>query len=504
MDYKNIINRDYKLTVPSDKAWNRTWANSPLKTVRPSQRHLIFLISSLLLLGTLISLLSLDARATRSDITATVPLASLSADAGEHLSSESREAATNAAANSLENPDTPLVTAHLPLPGMATSNANPETKPESPPETKVTRQVKVKSGDTLAAIFDRVGLSATQLANLGKATKPMTQLLPGEKLIFTLDQKNTLLELRQELSPVVANELKRGENGDYQFRRVEKPVETRIAYASGTINDSLFLAGQKAGLSDSLVMELAAIFGWDIDFALDIRQGDGFTAVYEERYLDGNKIENGAILAAEFVNRGKSYRALRYENEAGHVSYYSPEGLSLRKTFLRTPVEFSRISSRFNPNRKHPLLNRIRAHRGVDYAAPRGTPIRATGDGKVILRGKKGGYGRAVVIQHGSSYTTLYGHLSKFQRNVKRGSRVRQGQIIGYVGSSGLATGPHLHYEFRVNGVHRNPLTVKFPTAAPIDKRYRDDFKAKTATLVAQLEQLRRVQLAALDRGQLR
>lgn len=490
MDYKHIINRDYKLTVPRNRAWRRSWASSPLTARRPSRRHLIILISSLVLLGLLVSLLSLDARATRSESAASPALDPLRAADTETTANDSGRVAPNQ--------DAGVITAKLELPKHGLPAA-PDPVAEDT-ETAITRNVTVKSGDTLAAIFDRVGLSARALANLGKAAKPMTRLLPGEKLVFTLNEQNVLLKLRQELNPIVANELSRDENGAYAFRRVEKPVETRVAYASGTINDSLFLAGQKAGLSDALVMELAAIFGWDVDFALDIRQGDSFTAVFEERYLEGGKIQDGAILAAEFVNRGKSYRALRYVDDSGRASYYSPKGLSLRKTFLRTPVEFSRISSRFNLRRKHPVLNRIRAHRGVDYAAPRGTPIRATGDGKVILRGRKGGYGRAVVIQHGSSYTTLYGHLSKFQRGVKRGSRVRQGQIVGYVGSSGLATGPHLHYEFRVNGVHRNPLTVKFPTAEPIAKRYRADFQTKTATLVAQLDQLRRVQLAALTR----
>jgi murein DD-endopeptidase MepM/ murein hydrolase activator NlpD len=241
-----------------------------------------------------------------------------------------------------------------------------------------------------------------------------------------------------------------------------------------------------------MIMELAAIFGWDIDFALDIRRGDHFTVVYQEYYLEGKKVRDGDILAAEFTNQGKSYRAIRYVDADGNAGFYTPEGLSLRKAFLRTPVKFSRISSRFTLHRKHPILNRIRAHKGVDYAAPRGTPIRATGDGKVVFRGRKGGYGRTIVIQHGSKYSTLYGHMSRYNGKVKLGRRVRQGQVIGYVGSSGLATGPHLHYEFRIDGVHRNPLTVKLPVAEPIAKRYRDDFQKLATPLIAQLELLTR------------
>jgi len=273
-------------------------------------------------------------------------------------------------------------------------------------------------------------------------------------------------------------------------------VELRQAYAAGTIEDSLFQSAQRAGLSDNLTMELAAIFGWDIDFALDIREGDHFAVVYEDKYLNGNKIGTGDIIAAEFTNRGTTYRAIRYTDASGHTDYYSPDGHSLRRAFLRTPVKFTRISSRFSLHRMHPILNRIRAHKGVDYAAPIGTPIRAAGDGKIIFRGRKGGYGRVIIIRHGSHYSTLYGHMSAFNSKVRLGSHVRQGQVIGYVGMSGLATGPHLHYEFRVNGVHRNPLTVKLPQAKPIEARYRDDFLRHAAPLVAQLELVKRTLLA--------
>jgi murein DD-endopeptidase MepM/ murein hydrolase activator NlpD len=245
-------------------------------------------------------------------------------------------------------------------------------------------------------------------------------------------------------------------------------------------------------------MELAGIFGWDIDFALDIREGDQFAVLYEGLYLDGERIGTGNILAAEFTNQGKLYRAVRYTDARGHTDYYAPDGHSMRKTFLRTPVSFTRISSRFNSGRKHPILNRIRAHKGVDYAAATGTPVKATGNGKIVLRGKKGGYGNTVVIQHGSSYSTLYAHLNNFARGKTVGSRVQQGEIIGYVGSTGLATGPHLHYEFRVNGVHRNPLTVKLPDAAPLPKKFREDFKLATENLIAQLE-LAKTQTVALQ-----
>ncbi|KPK40462.1 MAG: peptidase M23, partial [Gammaproteobacteria bacterium SG8_47] len=254
-------------------------------------------------------------------------------------------------------------------------------------------------------------------------------------------------------------------------------------------------AGQRAGLSDNLIMELAAIFGWDVDFALDIREGDEFAVIYEEHFLDGEKLRDGAIIGAEFVNQGQRYQAVRYTDPEGRGDYFTPDGMSMRKAFLRTPVEFSRISSRFG-TRKHPVLNKFRAHKGVDYAAPQGTPIKAAGDGKVIFAGTKGGYGRTAIIQHGGRYSTLYAHMSKFARGVRSGKYVRQGQTIGYVGSSGLATGPHLHYEFRVNGVHRNPLTVKLPEAAPISAALKSDFIDHADRLTRQLNAHRESRIA--------
>ena len=250
-------------------------------------------------------------------------------------------------------------------------------------------------------------------------------------------------------------------------------------------------------------MELANIFGWDIDFALDIRKGDNFTVLYEELYRDGEKISDDKIIAADFVNDGKIYRAVRYKNpQTSESEYYTPDGKSMRKAFIRSPVHFSRISSGFNLKRKHPILLNKRPHRGVDYAAKRGTPIYAAGDGKVIFKGKKGGYGKVMILKHGSKYTTLYAHLKTYNRKLKTGSRVKQGQTIAYVGSSGLATGPHLHYEFRVNGVHRNPLTVRLPASNPVPKRYMDDFDQITAPVIAQLDLVvNRPQQVALNKN---
>jgi murein DD-endopeptidase MepM/ murein hydrolase activator NlpD len=280
---------------------------------------------------------------------------------------------------------------------------------------------------------------------------------------------------------------------------IEQPLDVHVAHAYGRIDSSLFEAADEAGISEQTAMALANIFGWDIDFVLDIRHGDEFLLTYQQIWQDGRYLRDGDILAAQFVNSGRVFRAVRYQLPDGTASYFTADGRSMRKAFLRAPVEFSRISSRFNPGRIHPILNLIRAHKGIDYAAPVGTPVRAAGDGRVSTRGLKGGYGRVVVLEHGGGISTLYGHLSRFANGVNVGNRVAQGQVIGYVGMSGLATGPHLHYEYRVNGVHRNPQTVKFADAAPIGSELRPDFLARTAPSLAELELLKRVRVAAAE-----
>ena len=234
-------------------------------------------------------------------------------------------------------------------------------------------------------------------------------------------------------------------------------------------------------------MELASVFGWDVDFVLDIHEGDTFNFVYEELILDGKKIGNGDIVAAEFNKKGMSYQAVRYTDKDGSSRYFTPSGMSMRKEFLRTPIDFAQISSPFNLKRMHPILHKIRAHKGTDYAAAMGTPVRATGNGRVTYAGRKGGYGNVVVIQHGLVYETVYGHLSKYAHGIRDGSKVTQGQIIGYVGMTGLATGPHLHYEFHVNGEVRNPVTVKFANSSPISTSEKPRFLAQTQRYTTQL-----------------
>lgn len=367
------------------------------------------------------------------------------------------------------------------------------------PKALTTETVTIARGDSLFALFLKHSLSPAELAVLIKAEphgNRLARVLPGQTLEFHLDDERSIKKLRYRLDRTHFIVYDHGDNG-FSSELVEVPLERRVNHASGRIDSSLFLAGQRAGLSNRLIMEMVEIFGWDIDFALDIREGDQFLVVYEELFENGDKVADGNILAAEFVNQNKSFRAVRYADPSDRISYFSPEGLSMRKAFLRTPVKFGRVSSRFNLRRRHPILHRIRAHRGVDYAAPPGTPIRASGDGKIIYAGRKGGYGQTVILKHGSTYTTLYAHMKHVARGIRPGRRVNQGQVIGYVGSSGLATGPHLHYEFRVRGAHRNPLTVKLPQAAPVPEKHKQDFMEKTAKLVSQLEVLSKVRLAS-------
>jgi len=388
---------------------------------------------------------------------------------------------------------TPQETAYsLPLPAA-------ESTPVTEEPLALWQEVTVKSGDSIAAIFSRFDIPPGQLHSLlqqGGPTEHLKKIYPGQTLRIMTSAEQGLVRLSYPIDELSTLEIARNDDG-FDVSTVTRTPEFRSKNASGVIDSSLFLAAGKAGLPDNLTMQLAGIFGWDIDFALDMRKGDRFTVLYQEMYVDGENIGNGAILAAEFVNRGKRYQAVRYTDAGGKTDYYSLDGKSMRKAFLRTPVEFSRISSGFSLGRKHPVLNTIRAHKGVDYAAATGTPVKATSDGKIIHRGRKGGYGNTIIVQHGSKYSTLYAHLSKYRSGLSTGNRVKQGQIIGYVGSSGLATGPHLHYEFRINGVHRDPLRVKLPGADPLADKYRDDFNHKAEALMAQLDLVRDVQLAS-------
>lgn len=367
--------------------------------------------------------------------------------------------------------------------------------------------IEVKRGQTLSDIFAAEGLGfseAIAVVKLGSDAARLKALRPGDRLSMRKSPDDRLEELRFEFSETGTLHVRRGAEDQLEAVTLAAEIERRQMQVAGVIGNSLFLDGQRAGLSDRLLMQMADIFGYEIDFALDLRVGDRFAVVYEELYRGGDKLRDGDIVVAEFVNRGQRYRAVRYSDADGNVAYYTPEGESLRKAFLRTPVDFARVSSGFNPNRRHPILNTIRAHKGVDYAAATGTPIKATGAGRVEFIGVKGGYGRVVILKHGSQYTTLYAHLSRYRESLRIGSRVKQGQIIGYVGASGLATAPHLHYEFRINDVHKNPMTVSLPRAQSLPKPAIARWRTETAHALAQLDALSDSQVAQAQGAQAR
>jgi murein DD-endopeptidase MepM/ murein hydrolase activator NlpD len=352
-----------------------------------------------------------------------------------------------------------------------------------------TIDVIVTRNDTLDRIFRRLKLNLADLAslrNLPGLRARLDSLRPGEALHFT-HKDGALFGLERRLNESQTLKVSREPTG-LKADVLQNPLETRSRTARGVIDRSLFEAVEAAGANDQTAVALADIFGWDIDFVLDVRAGDAFVVTYDQIFRDGAYVKDGPIQAASFVNRGREFRAVRYTDPAGGAHYYTPDGRGLQKAFLRAPVDFTRVSSRFNTARVHPILNRIRAHQGVDYAAPMGTPVRAAGDGRIRFAGRKGGYGNLVEIEHSRSIVTVYGHLSRFSKETRVGAPVTQGTVIAYVGMTGLATGPHLHYEYRVNGVFRNPQTVVLPGAAPIDARWRPDFLAHSVPLLASLD----------------
>ena len=361
------------------------------------------------------------------------------------------------------------------------------------------RELKVKNGDTLSDLFERAGISAAemyQLLSSSDEARQLAKLTPGEQLTFHIDGDGGLQSLELHRDRLNLVEFSRADSGDYKYILHQRQPDNYTAYRQGEIDSSLFMAGSKAGLSNNLIMEMAQVFSSDIDFALDMRKGDQFSVMFEEEFLDGEKIGNGPIQAASFTNQGKTFSAVRYVDSSGDANYYTPDGKSMRKAFIRTPVDFTRISSHFNPRRLHPVFKTRRPHNGTDYAAPRGTPVYAAGDGRVIKAGYSKANGNYVFIQHGERYVTRYLHLHK--RKVRQGQRVKQRQVIGTVGSTGYATGPHLHYEFLVNGHHRNPATIvrKLPKAKSIPASEMARFKAQTQPLLAQLENYEQPALA--------
>ncbi|CAG0948259.1 murein DD-endopeptidase [Burkholderiales bacterium] len=353
---------------------------------------------------------------------------------------------------------------------------------------------RVRRGDTIGALLARAGVDDPGLRTFvhgNPAARPLYQLRPGQPVRVATGADGALVELR--FSPAAREALTIRRDGDVlRAERTEADVETRVVLKAGLIGSSLFGAADAIGLPDAITMALAEVFSGDIDFHYDLRRGDRFAVLYETYHVDGEPAGSGRILAAEFENRGRTLRVFRWTASDGVERYYTDDGRSSRRAFLRSPMEFSRVTSGFTMARLHPIFRTWRAHKGVDYGAPTGTPIRATADGVVALAGSRGGYGNVVILRHGGGYSTLYGHLSRFARGVTTGARVRQGETIGYVGQTGWATGPHLHYEFRVGDEPRNPQTIALPAADPVPAGERGAFAAAVAPAAEQLAVARR------------
>ena len=375
-------------------------------------------------------------------------------------------------------------------------NIAPSTDVFSGEEESTWQTYKVRSGDTLAKLFKRAGFTSRDVYNVtnsGELAKTLVTLLPGDELSFKANKDGSFGELKYKLSSTETLFVRPSsqESDKTLTAEIEKrDVDIRYNFAQGEIHSSFWNAAVDAGLTSNQIMNLAGIFGWDIDFAMEIRSGDTFNVVFEEQYIDGEFVGYGDIVAAEFTNQGEQFSAILHEDG----TYYTPEGRSMRKSFLRAPINFKYVSSNFSKARFHPVQKRWKAHRGTDYVAAVGTPVMAAGDGKVIKSTYDKYNGHHVFIQHGEKYTTKYLHFKK--RAVKLGETVKQGQTIGYLGSTGLASGPHVHYEFLVDGVHRNPRTVELPKALPIAKEERERFMEIANERQAQLDNNKRIMLA--------
>ncbi len=353
------------------------------------------------------------------------------------------------------------------------------------------KTVTVQNGQTLSGIFTEMGLSQAlllKIAHFNEDSKKLIKVMPGNELHFTLTPEGELAQLRYQVS-VFEDLVIHNDMDQISTELVTHDQQIRLVSAEGTINNSLFGAGKAAGLTDNMVMQLAYIFSWDIDFVLEIRAGDSFSLIYEKIYRDGEYLAEGKILAASFTNQGTKYDAVYYEHDDGEGSYYASNGRAMKKAFLRAPLNFSYVSSNFNPRRMHPITKRVKAHRGVDYRAPTGTPVYAAGAGRVTQAAYNKYNGNYVFIQHPNGIITKYLHFSK--KAVKKGQRVKQGQTIGYVGSTGLSEAPHLHYEFIYNGVHRNPRTVPLPKSKPLPDNVMPEFLAYAKPLLSRLSDLK-------------
>lgn len=381
------------------------------------------------------------------------------------------------------------------------SLALPEAQPLDSGSFDFWREERIARGDTLSTLLSRLGVSeedTRQFLQTAHGNQALGRLLPGRSVLGRVTSSGQLVLFRYLLSDQTLITVSRAGSA---FRINEETVvlESRPVMRSGEILSSLFGATDAADVPDSIASEMAEVFSGDIDFHKDLRRGDHFSLIYEAFYYQGQMVKTGRLMAAEFTNQGKQYQAVYFKDPNGRDGYFTPDGQSLKRAFLKSPMPFNRISSGFTTARLHPVLNVWRAHKGVDYAAPTGAPVRAVADAVVSFAGRQGGYGNLIVLNHKSPYSTAYGHLSRFAKGIKRGAKISQGEVIGYVGATGLASGPHLHYEFRVHNVQKNPLALKLPTSYPLDTRYRSQFAATARPLAKQLTLLRGTNLASLD-----
>lgn len=376
----------------------------------------------------------------------------------------------------------------------------PALMPAADSSSTFTREERIQRGDTVAGLLARLQIDdpeALQLLRNNKQAKALHQLVPGRTVRATTTADGRLVNLRY-LNGGNLLAVDRNVAG-YTIKEEPARLEQRVLMISAQIRNSLFGATDAAGLSDAVATQIADIFSTDIDFHRDLRKGDRFSVVYEVFYHDGEPVKTGRVLSAEFINQGKSYQAVYFQHADGQGGYYTLDGKNLRKQFLRSPLEFSRITSGFTNARPHPVLQTWRAHKGVDYGAPTGTRVKATADGVIEFAGRRGGYGNLIVLHHQSKFTTYYGHLSGFAKGLRKGKRVMQGDVIGYVGATGLATGPHLHYEFHVNNVSQNPLRIAMPSAPPITPEQKPKFEQAAKSYAQRLDLLRGTNLARLD-----
>ena len=376
----------------------------------------------------------------------------------------------------------------------------PTLTPSADPTQTFAREERIQRGDTVASLLARLQIvdpEATEVLRNNKQAQALYQLIPGKTVRATADASGKLVGLRYLNSGnlVSVNRI----DDAFVVKQEIVELERRVMMKSAEIRNSLFGATDAAGLSDTVATQIAEIFSTDIDFHRDLRKGDRFSVVYEVFYDRGEPVKSGRVLAAEFINQGKTYKAMYFNYADNEGGYYTADGKNLRKQFLRSPLEFSRITSGFTNARFHPVLQTWRAHKGIDYGAATGTRVKATADGVVDIAGRQGGYGNVVVLRHQSKYTTWYGHLSAISKGLRKGKRVAQGEVIGFVGATGLASGPHLHYEFRINDVHQNPLRVAMPAAPPISPELRPRFEQTAKLYSERLDLLRTTNLAGLD-----